>query len=213
MFLKNLLYDLADWLRTEWPEADTRCGTDTVPVLERELAARAGIGWVGKNTCVIHPDVGSWVLLGEVLTTIPLASDEPIADHCGSCTRCLEACPTQAIEPYQIDPRKCISYLTIESRGNVPEELSGKMGDWLFGCDVCQDVCPWNQRLEPSDNPLVQPRVPATLDATAVADWTHEQYTQALRHTAMKRVKLPQWQANARRVIENAQVADRSIRR
>jgi epoxyqueuosine reductase len=143
--IKHKLYDMADWLRDTVPGARTRCGVDTVPVMEKELAARAGIGWIGKNTCVINPEIGSWVLLGEVLTTIDFPIEQPAVDRCGTCTRCIDACPTSAITaPYQLDARKCISYLTIEHAGAIARDLRLQMGDWLYGCDVCQDVCPYN---------------------------------------------------------------------
>ena len=203
--IKHKLYDLADWLRETVPGARTRCGVDTAPVMEKELAARAGVGWIGKNTCVINPEIGSWILLGEVITTIDLPIDEPAADRCGTCTRCIDACPTQAITaPYQLDARRCISYLTIEHAGDVDADLRSRMRDWLYGCDICQDVCPYNKQPPATTNPALQPRVrPGTLDADEVLGWDDQAYYAALRRSAMRRVKLPLLKRNAQIVAEN----------
>lgn len=135
-----------------------RCYTDTGPILERDLAARAGLGWIGKNSMLIHPKRGSTFLLAEILLGIEIEPDAPMSDHCGNCTRCLEACPTGCILPNRtIDSRRCISYLTIENKGSVPEHLREQMGNWVFGCDICQRVCPWNRFSAPGDSSLEAP--------------------------------------------------------
>ena len=204
--MKARLHALADAIRRLAPDAQTRASVDTAPVMERELAARAGIGWIGKNTCLIHPRIGSWILLGQVITTLPLPVDEAIADHCGTCTRCIDACPTQAITaPWQLDSRRCISYLTIEHRGEIADELKQGIGNWLYGCDICQEVCPHNRAAPAAIDPALQPRFPTgTIGVSEVSTWTEEQYRTALRGSAMKRAKLPMLQRNARIVMENA---------
>ncbi|MBV8780614.1 MAG: tRNA epoxyqueuosine(34) reductase QueG [Phycisphaerae bacterium] len=202
--IKGKMHRLADWLQKAAPGTRTRCGVDTAPIMERELAARAGIGWIGKNTCVIHPRVGSWILLGEVLTTLDLPSDEPIADHCGSCSRCIDACPTGAIEKaYHLDARKCISYLTIEHRGELDERKQASIGDWLFGCDICQDVCPFNRRAPEANEPAFQPRfADGTVDLMETLSWRPNEFNPRLSGSAMKRVKLPILQRNARSILQ-----------
>jgi epoxyqueuosine reductase len=138
-------------------DCETRCYVDTGPLVERSAAARAGVGWIGKNTCVIRQGTGSWLLLGVVVTSLPVAADRPFqvaADRCGSCTRCIDACPTDAlIAPRQMDASRCIAYLTIEKKGVIPEELREGIGRQVFGCDICQDVCPWNRQAPVTERP------------------------------------------------------------
>jgi epoxyqueuosine reductase len=202
--IKSSLHELADWIREIAPQAKTRCSVDTAPVMEKELSARAGIGWVGKNTCVINETIGSWILLGEVLTTLPLTADDPAVDRCGSCRRCIDACPTDAIsQPYQLDARRCISYLTIEHRGEIDGNLSAKFGDWIYGCDICQEVCPWNRDPPAAADPRLQPRwTSGSLDPVQVMQWNDEDYQRELKGSAMKRVKLPMLKRNAQIVLD-----------
>jgi epoxyqueuosine reductase len=170
-----------------------RSYSDTGPILERELAQRAGLGWFGKNSMLINPGRGSYYLLGEILLGIELAPDSPFAsDHCGNCTRCLQACPTDCILPDRtIDARRCISYLTIELKGAIPAKLRPMTGDWVFGCDVCQQVCPWNQRFAPTDgDPALAPRhdLPE-VDLRAELALTPEAFSAKFRGSPVKRAK------------------------
>jgi epoxyqueuosine reductase len=203
--MKSRLHALADWMREQSPQAITRACVDTAPVMEKELAARAGVGWQGKNTCILNENIGSWLLLGEIVTTLDLPHDEPAVDRCGTCTKCIDACPTQAITaPYQLDARKCISYLTIEHRDEIPGDLASQFGDWVYGCDICQDVCPWNKRAPEAADPALQPRFKTgTIDLRDVLRWEPQEYQTTLRGSAMKRVKLPMLQRNARIILQS----------
>ena len=170
-----------------------RIYTDTGPILERELAQRAGLGWIGKNTCLVNPQIGSYFILGELLLGIQLESDPPFSsDRCGSCTRCIDACPTACILPDRtLDARRCISYLTIEEKGNIPTKLRSLIGSWLFGCDICQQVCPWNTRFAtPTSDPSFQPR---SLLMQPNVEWflslTPGSWSQSLRNSPMLRPK------------------------
>jgi len=163
---------------------------DTAPLLERTFARLAGLGWIGKNTCLINEPLGSWFFLGEIVTSLDLEPASPPPDRCGSCTRCIEACPTQAIVPsvegWQIDSRLCISYLTIELRGPIPEELHAGMGDHVFGCDICQDVCPWNSRAPVTADPDFAGS-PVTLDT--LAKLSPEEFRERFKESPIARAK------------------------
>ena len=163
--------------------------TDTGPILERELAQRAGLGWIGKNSMLINPKVGSTFLIAEILLGIELEYDEPFnTDHCGTCTRCIDACPTQCILPNRtVDSRRCISYLTIENKGEIPEELREPMGTWVFGCDICQQVCPWN-RFSPQADPTLKPSIPLPV-RTSDLTLTSSEFNQRFKRSPVKRAK------------------------
>ena len=151
---------LLDWMRAEHGETfEARTFVDTGPIHERAHAERAGLGWIGQHGRLLHPDLGSWLFLSAIACSLPLAPDEPVFDRCGTCTLCVEACPTGAIvEPRVLDARRCLSYLTIELRRGIPEPLRAAVDTRIFGCDICQDVCPWNQSAARSDDPAWQPR-------------------------------------------------------
>ena len=173
---ENRLDRLASLIRERWPSAAAKAYVDYGPVLEREHAQRAGLGWVGKNTMLIHPKLGSWTLLGELLTTAEIRPDTPFeADRCGTCVRCIEACPTGAITgPRELDARRCISYLTIELRGSIPESLRPAVGNRVFGCDICQEVCPWNDDVPGGDLSALAARWGGPIPQETMANWAEE---------------------------------------
>jgi epoxyqueuosine reductase len=173
------------------PEAASKLYVDTGPVVERVYAKYAGLGWFGKNTCLLNARLGSWLLLGELILTVPLEYDRPTADHCGTCTRCIDACPTEAIRaPYVLDARRCIAYLTIELKGAIPEGLRPQLGQHVFGCDICQDVCPWNRKRHFTAEPGLQPRAAQVHPPlTELAQLTPAAFKQRFRGTALERTK------------------------
>jgi epoxyqueuosine reductase len=182
--------------------------TDTGPILERDFAQRAGLGWIGKNTCLIHPQQGSYFFLAEILIGLPLDPDPPFtADHCGSCTRCLDACPTHCILPNRtIDATRCISYLTIELKGSIPIELRSQMDNWIFGCDVCQEVCPWNIRFSPlhgDDAFTPHPDVPAP-DLCNELQLTPGGFNRKFKNSPVKRTKRRGYLRNVAVALGNA---------
>ncbi len=181
--------------------------TDTGPILEREMAQRAGLGWIGKNTCLIHPKIGSYFFLAEILLGIPLALDAPFtSDRCGTCTRCIQACPTGCILPDRtIDSNRCISYLTIENKGDLPENLRPKLGDWIFGCDVCQQVCPWNRKSDPPPLPAFKPRpdLPPK-NWLAELSLTPQAFNRKFKGSPLKRAKRRGYLRNIATMLGNA---------
>ena len=198
-FLDARLQALERRIRDAFPGVASRRYIDTGPVLERELAARAGLGVVGKNTNLLHPEAGSWFLLGEIFLSFELAATTPLTDLCGSCTQCLEACPTGALpQPYRLDAGRCISYWTIEHRGVVPPEIRPLLEDWVFGCDVCQEVCPVNvaPSLATDDSFRLRSRR-RRLDLTALLGLDRRAYVELFRGSPTKRAKLEGLKRNA----------------
>lgn len=190
--LKSKLRTLMERLREEVGAVEGRVFVDSAPVMERDWAARAGLGWLGKNTLLIHPKAGSYYFLAELIIDLELATDAPMKDFCGTCTRCIDACPTEAIAPegYLLDASKCISYLTIELKDQLPTEFQDKMENWMFGCDICQDVCPWNRFAERHNEPAFEPH-PDLLEMSST-DWvelTEDVFRKVFRKSAVKRTK------------------------
>ncbi len=198
---------LIGWMHEAWPERFEACPyVDTGPVQERAYARHAGIGWIGKNTCVINPQLGSWLFLGEILCSLPLDADEPAVDQCGTCTLCLEACPTRAlVAPGVLDARRCISYLTIEQRGPIAGPLRAGVGTRIYGCDVCQEVCPSNAVAPVSDAAAWRPREAwRGADVFALARRTDRELRDALRGSAMARAGAKNLRRNIALAAENA---------
>jgi epoxyqueuosine reductase len=206
--IKKRLHRLADELAAQLPGETFRACVDTAPVLERELAQRAGLGAVGKHTLLIEPGVGSWLLLGEIITTAQLSPSAPCeADPCSGCTRCIDACPTDAITPWSVDAARCISYLTIEHRSGIDRRFHELIGDWIFGCDVCQEVCPHNEPTERSRAAAVhQAYAPrrAGFGLLEVLGWDVQARREAFARSAMKRAKLAMMKRNALIAAGNA---------
>ncbi len=201
---------LMAWMRDRSTDPfDARAYVDTGPVQERVYARHAGIGWIGKNTCVINPELGSWILLGEILCSLPLEIDPPAFDQCGTCTLCLEACPTNAlVAPGVLDSNRCISYLTIEHRGPIDPVLGRDIGAHVYGCDICQEVCPWNATAPTSDDPAWQPRpawdLPALVDLLQMPEG---ELAGALEGSAMNRAKVAGLRRNIGIAAENLRQA------
>jgi len=197
--LKTLSREMKEWI----PNLETRQYCDTGPILERGLAARAGVGWIGKNTCLIHPTYGSYLFLGEILANIEFDLDTPGLDHCGSCTRCLDACPTDAlIAPYRMDASRCIAYLTIEKRGDFTESQKKMVGDHIFGCDICQQVCPWNNQAVTPDLADFRPREGHHHPPLeAMASLSQSEFEEKFSRSPIKRAKLEGLKRNAAAIL------------
>lgn len=198
--VEKLRYLLA-WISEECPGTSGKVCVDTSPFMDKAWAVRSGIGWLGKHSNVITKDLGSWVFIGSIILDIELDYDTTLVDdHCGTCTACLDACPTKAIvEPYVVDSRKCISFATIELRDEtLPPEIASDLNGWLYGCDICQDVCPWNRFETPAREARFEPRNGDTsLDLDTVISMTHEEYVERFRRSAVKRAKLSGLKRNA----------------
>jgi epoxyqueuosine reductase len=198
------------WLRSqagaESAALQTRCYVDTGPLVERVYAKYAGVGWIGKNTCILNQKLGSWLFLGVILTSLELEPDLPAPDRCGTCTRCIDACPTAAfIAPYQLDSNKCIAYLTIEKRGAIPEDMREGMGRQVFGCDICQDVCPWNRKAPATNAEEFQAREGLVNPALEwLAEMSAEEFREKFRGSPIRRTKRTGLRRNAAIAMGNS---------
>ena len=209
------LHSLIEWMRAAWPEPfEARAYVDTGPVQERVYAQYAGIGWIGKNTCVIHPELGSWIFLGEIVCSLPLEVDPPSYDQCGTCTLCIDACPTRALlGPGILDSNRCISYLTIELKGELSESDQAAIGSHVYGCDICQEVCPWNAVAPRSDDPAWQPRALwDNVDLDTLACATDADLAAGLRASAMRRTKVGGLRRNVAAALQNSRAKARNER-
>jgi epoxyqueuosine reductase len=197
--IKDKLRGMVACIKAEIGEVNGRVFVDSAPVMEKAWAVHSGAGWMGKHTNVIHPKHGSWFFLAELILDLPLLPDGPIKDYCGTCTRCIDACPTGAIfAPYQLDASRCISYLTIELRdAELPETFRGRMEGWAFGCDICQEVCPWNRFAEKHNEPRLEPNSNwGKMEKEAWLEMTEDVFRQVFRKSAVKRTKFSGWKRN-----------------
>ena len=208
--MRQRLQKLAERIQQEVGPFGHRVFVDSAPVLERALARDAGLGWIGKHTCLIDKNGGSWFFLGEIYVDLPLPIDLPAEAHCGTCTRCLDICPTQAfVAPYRLDARRCISYLTIEHEGAIPEDLRKPMGNRIFGCDDCQLVCPWNKFAKRHDEPDFRAR--NDLDIATLPQlfaWTEQEFMQRTEGSAIRRSGHERWLRNIAVALGNAPGSD-----
>lgn len=198
--IKEKLNELLQFIQTEIGEVSGRAFVDSAPVLDKAWAAKSGLGWIGKNSNLLTQQVGSFYFIAELIVDLDLQYDHAVTDHCGTCTACIDACPTEAIvAPYVVDGSKCISYFTIELKDNLPEAMKGSFDDWAFGCDVCQDVCPWNKFSKAHSEPLFDPN-PELLSFSR-KDWeeiTEDTFKRVFKNSAVKRTKLEGFQRNIR---------------
>ncbi len=189
--IKDKLKQLLQYIQEEIGDVHGRAFVDSAPVLDKAWAAKSGLGWIGKNSNLLTQQVGSFYFIAELIVDLELEYDTPVTDHCGTCTACIDACPTQAIvDPYVVDGSKCISYFTIELKEEIPASHKGQFDNWMFGCDVCQDVCPWNRFSKPHNEPLFNPK-PELLEMTK-KDWeeiTQEVFSKVFQKSAVKRTK------------------------
>ncbi|WP_108807910.1 tRNA epoxyqueuosine(34) reductase QueG [Aquimarina spinulae] len=196
--IKDKLKQLLHFIEEEIGEVHGRAFVDSAPVLDKAWAAKSGLGWIGKNSNLLTQQVGSFYFIAELIIDLDLEYDTPVTDHCGTCTACIDACPTQAIvEPYVVDGSKCISYFTIELKEEIPNSYKNQFDDWMFGCDVCQDVCPWNRFSKPHNEPLFNPK-PELLEMSK-KDWeeiTQEVFSKVFQKSAVKRTKFSGLQRN-----------------
>ncbi|MGB5378912.1 tRNA epoxyqueuosine(34) reductase QueG [Muriicola sp.] len=196
--IKSKLKELLAFIEEHIGEVQGRAFVDSAPVLDKAWAARSGLGWMGKHSNLLTQKLGSFYFIAELIVDLELDYDHPVTDHCGSCTACIDACPTQAIvQPYVVDGSKCISYLTIELKNEIPSSFEGKMDDWIFGCDVCQDVCPWNRFSKPHQNPLFDPK--EEILSMNKKDWeeiTEDVFKKVFKGSAVKRTKFTGLQRN-----------------
>lgn len=199
-FVKNKLDQLVKWIEKELGQKiNARTYVDTGPILEKNIAERAGVGWMGKNTCLIHPHFGSYIYLGEILTDLEFTSDIPSTHHCGTCTKCLDACPTQAfIAPYKMDATKCISYHTIENRDlSIPDDIAKNLNGYVAGCDICQEVCPWNSKSPPSTVTETTPSAYTSLTLQQITQLSDQEHKNLFSKSSFRRIPLEKLKSNA----------------
>ena len=188
--VKDKLKDLMHFITEQIGEVDGRVFVDSAPVMERAWAKLSGLGWIGKNSLLLNRKMGSYHFVAELIIDLELEPDGPTTDHCGTCTACIDACPTEAIKPYEVDGSKCISYLTIELKNEIPQQFAGKMGNWAFGCDICQEVCPWNRFAKPHSEPAFLPRENMLdWDKKEWTEMTEEVFRKVFKNSPLKRTK------------------------